>query len=181
MTNVLQAIETAKRALPDASFGLRALVVAIGGLESNWGDGFPGTNNWGAITKGSGWTGPTFEHEDSRWTPTGVEHYTTEFRAYSTPDEGAADLGHLLRSQYSKAVAAAESGSWPAVSRLLYEGGYYKGIKPKAQAIADHYSRLRDFLVDQGISAPMLAAAAGIEWLFWGALGAFFWLKRKRK
>lgn len=181
MTDVLQAIETAKRALPDASFGLRALVVAIGGLESHWGDGWPGTNNWGAITKGSGWTGPTFQHEDSRWTPTGVEYYTTDFRAYSNQDEGAADLARLLKSQYSKAVHAAESGSWPAVSRFLYEGGYYKGIKPKQQAIADHYKRLRDFLVEQGISAPMLAAAAGLEWLLWGAVGAFFYLKRKRK
>ena len=180
MTNVQQAIEIAKRALPNSSFGLRALVVAIGGLESGWGDGWPGTNNWGAITKGSGWTGATFEHADSRWTPSGVEHYTTEFRAYPTPEDGAFDLGRLLQSQYSKAVAAAESGSWPAVSRYLYEGGYYKGVKPKKEAIADHYKRLRDFLLEQGISAPMLAAAAGLEWLLWGAV-AFFFLKRKRK
>lgn len=180
MTNVVEAIEIAKRALPDASFGLRALVVAIGGLESQWGDGFPGTNNWGAITKGSGWTGPVFEHEDSRWTPSGVEHYVTEFRSYASPEEGARDLARLLQSQYASAVRAAESGRWPSVSRRLYEGGYYKGTEPPEQAIAGHYRRLRDELARQGISAPMLAAAAGAEWLLWGAVGLFFWL-RKRK
>lgn len=181
MTNVAQAIDIAKRALPNASFGLRALVVAIGGLESNWGDGFPGTNNWGAITAGSGWTGNTFEHEDSKWTPSGVEHYVTQFRAYQSPEDGATDLAHLLQSQYAKAVAAAESGNWPAVSRLLYKSGYYKGTKPPEQAIADHYKRLREFLLEQGISPQVLAAAVGLEWLFWAGLAALVWMKRKRR
>lgn len=181
MTSVNEAIDIAKRALPNASFGLRALVVAIGGLESHWGDGFPGTNNWGAITAGSGWSGQTFEHEDSKWTPQGVEYYVTDFRAYQSPEDGARDLGQLLQSQYAKAVAAAESNNWPSVSRWLYKGGYYKGTVPPEQAIAAHYKRLREFLVEQGISAPMLAAAAGIEWLFWGGLAAFLWLRRKRK
>lgn len=181
MTSVNEAIDIAKRALPNASFGLRALVVAIGGLESHWGDDFHGSNNWGAITAGSGWSGQTFEHEDSRWTPSGVEHYVTNFRAYQSPEDGARDLGHLLQSQYAKAVAAAESGNWTSVSRLLYQGGYYKGTVPPAQAIAAHYKRLREFLLDQGISAPMLAAAAGIEWLFWAGVATFLWLRRRRK
>jgi hypothetical protein len=179
LTNVVQAIEIAKRALPDSSVGLRALVVAIGGLESQWGDGFPGTNNWGAITAGSGWNGPTFEHEDSEWTPEGVRHYVTSFRAYDTPEAGAADLGRLLSSRYASAVRAAERGQWREVSRLLHEGGYYRGVKPPAQAIADHYERLREFLVAQGITPAVAGGALLLEWALWGALGWWF-LKGKK-
>lgn len=192
MTNVSQAIDIAKRALPNASFGLRALVVAIGGLESHWGDGWSvtnrwsegisGTNNWGAITAGPTWTGATFEHVDHKPTADGsVEEYTTTFRKYPTPEAGAADLGRLLQSQYSKAVKAAESGDWSAVSGLLYDGGYYTGFGGRAAAVKAHWQQLRKFLLEQGISPSMLAAAAGIEWLFWGGLAAFLWLRRKRK
>jgi hypothetical protein len=181
VTDVLDAIAITKRALPDASFGLRALVVAIGGLESHWGDGWPGTNNWGAITAGSGWTGPTFDHADSRWTKTGVVQYVTQFRQYDSPEAGAADLGRVLQSQYAKAVTAAEQARWPDVSKFLYEGGYYTGTQPPKEAIAAHYKRLRVLLLEQGISAPLVAAAVGAEWLFWGAVAAFVWFKRRAR
>jgi hypothetical protein len=180
LTNVSEAIDITKRALPNASFGLRALVVAIGGLESHWGDQWPGTNNWGAITKGT-WTGPTFQHADSKWTPQGIEKYVTDFRLYDSPEAGAADLGRLLASVYPKAVSAAERGQWSTVSRFLYEGGYYKGTAPPTEAIAAHYKRMRDFLLQQGISAPLVAAAIGLEWLFWAGVAAFVWYKRRAR
>jgi hypothetical protein len=192
MTTVADAIAIAKRALPNASFGLRALVVAIGGLESHWGDGWSvtnqwsegisGTNNWGAITAGPSWTGATFEHVDHRIGKNGaVEQYTTTFRKYPTPEAGAADLGQLLQHQYAKAVAAAESGNWPAVSKVLYDGGYYSTtIADPKKAVAVHYGQLRKFLLEQGISAPLLAAAAGIEWLFWAGIAAII-VARKAK
>jgi hypothetical protein len=157
-----------------------ALLVAIGGLESHWGDGWPGTNNWGAITAGANWTGSTFEHADSKWTPSGVVQYVTNFRAYPTPIDGAKDLGALLVSRYSKALDAAGRGDWLGASASLYDAGYYTGTKPRQQAIAEHYSRLRDFLLAQGINPAMLVAAAGLEWLFWGALGLYL-VRRKLK
>lgn len=191
MTTVTEAIAIAKRALPNASFGLRALVVAIGGLESHWGDGWSvtnrwsegigGTNNWGAITAGPNWKGETFEHVDHRTLPDGsVEEYTAKFRRYPTPEAGAADLGQLLQHQYAKAVTAAENDNWPAVSAKLYEGGYYSGFGTKKAAIEAHYNQLKKFLQQQGITAPMIAVATSIEWLLWIGLGAIF-IARKAK
>lgn len=180
MTSVAEAISIAKQAAPNLGASGIALLVAIGGLESHWGDGFPGTNNWGAITKGSNWTGATFEHADSRWTPSGVENYVTEFRAYPTPIAGAADLASLLSGRYAKALQAASVGDWLGASTALYDAGYYAGTKPRKQAIAEHYKRVREFLVEQGINPAVMASAIGVELLFWGALG-FLLLRRKMK
>jgi hypothetical protein len=153
-----------------------ALVVAIAGLEA--GSGGPGTgfephHNWGAITAGSGWTGATFEHADSRWTPQGIVHYVTNFRDYPDDDAAALGLVQLLRSQYGSALDAANRGDWFGASRALYEGGYYTGIKPKLQAIADHYKALSKWLVAQGIHPSLVGAAIGLEAIFWITLGLF--------
>lgn len=173
MTSVSEAIDIAKGALPEASDRLRALVVAIGGLETHWGDNFRG--NWGAIIAGDSWTGQTFEHEDSKWTPDGVEHYTTSFRLYESPVAAARDLGQLLQSKYGKAVSAAQRGDWFAVSQSLYDGGYYRGTVPPKQAVAAHYKRLREFLDLQGISTTARSAGS-LGWLLLGAV-ALVWLK----
>jgi hypothetical protein len=180
MTDVTEAISIAKQAAPSMGASGIALLVAIGGLESHWGDWWPGTNNWGAVTAGSGWTGATFEHADSRYTPDGVVSYVTNFRSYPTAVAGAADLASLLRSQYSKALAAASDGNWLGASAALYDAGYYKGTKPRSGAIADHYKRLREFLVEQGITPALIGAAMGLEWLFWGAIG-FLVVRRRMK
>lgn len=175
MTSVFEAIDIAKRALPHGSDRLRELVVAIGGLESHWGDNFRG--NWGAIIAGSSWTGPTFEHEDSQWTPDGVQTYVTTFRLYPTPEAAAADLGLLLQSRYKDAVAAAERGQWYEVSRQLYDGGYYRGTVPPKQAIAAHYARLRQFLVEQGVRTTA-HTGGGIGLLLVGTVGFLWWKGR---
>lgn len=180
MTDVSDAISIAKTAAPSLGAGGRALLVAIGGLESHWGDWWPGTNNWGAVTAGSGWTGATFQHEDSMWTPNGVVHYTTNFRAYPTTLDGAKDLANVLKSQWPKALAAADSGNWLGASTALYDGGYYTGTKPRKQAIAEHYARLRDFLIEQGINPAVIGGAIALEWLFWAGL-AFFIVKRNKR
>jgi hypothetical protein len=180
MTDVTEAISIAKSAAPTLGVSGRALLVAIGGLESHWGDAWQGTNNWGAITAGSGWTGATFEHADSRWTPSGVVRYVTNFRSYPTAIDGAKDLAQLLAHQYSKALSAASDGNWLGASAALYDAGYYTGTRPRAGAIADHYKRLREFLIEQGITPAMLGAAMGLEWLFWAGLG-YFVLRRKLK
>jgi hypothetical protein len=192
MTTVTEAIAIVRRALPNASFGLRALVVAIGGLESHWGDGWSvtnqwssgiaGTNNWGAITADPSWTGETFEHVDHRPTPSGgVEEYTAKFRKYPTPDAGAKDLGNLLQHRYSSAVSAAESGRWHDVSSYLYDGGYYSGFGGKKAAVNAHYSQLSKFLKAQGIDPAILAGAAALEWALWAFVGIIVVRKAKHR
>lgn len=186
MTSAAQAFAIAKRAAP--ALGVRgwALVAAIGGLETHWGDYFlqpDGTpsNNWGAVTKGSGWTGPTFEHQDSRWTGTDNETYTTEFRVYPTPDAGAADLASLLRGRYKTALAAAERGDWHTASSELYRLGYYSGKGPAAKAIADHYAALVKQLRALGIPTGLIIAATGLELAFWTGLALLILFKRKHR
>ena len=171
MPNVQQAATIVKRVAPDLSTSGVALVVAIAGLESGLGTGFLPHINWGAITAGSSWTGATFEHADSKWTPQGVVHYVTNFRDYPDDDSAALDLVRLLRAKYAAALAAANAGNWLGASRALYEGGYYTGVKPKLAAIADHYKALSKWLVLQGIHPAIIGAAFGLEAIFWIAAG----------
>jgi flagellum-specific peptidoglycan hydrolase FlgJ len=176
MPNVQQAAATVKRVAPDLSASGVALVVAIAGLEA--GSGGPGTgfepyHNWGAITAGSSWTGATFAHGDSKWTPEGIVHYVTNFRAYPDDDSAALGLVQLLRSQYKDALAAANDGNWLGASRALYDHRYYTGVKPRLAAIADHYKALSKWLVAQGIHPALVGAAIGLEAIFWIALGVF--------
>jgi hypothetical protein len=185
VTSAKDAVAIASRVVPKLSVRARALVVAIGGLETHWGDAFrqpdgTASNNWGAITKGSGWTGQTFEHVDTRWNGTDNESYTTEFRVYPSPLAGAQDLANLLRSHYRSAVAAAERGDWHAVSAELYKGGYYSGKAPAPQAIADHYSAIKKQLAAIGITPGVVVAAAGLEWLLWIGVG-WLLLRHKRR
>lgn len=186
MTNVKDAVAIAGRITPSLSARARALVVAIGGLETHWGDKFhqpngKPSNNWGAVTKGSGWTGPTFTHSDTRWNEKTQqnEHYDTEFRVYATPLAGAIDLANLLRHQYKPALAAVERGDWHAASAELYKHGYYSGKGPAAQAIADHYAALKRELLAMGISPGVVAVAIGAEWLLWAAVAWFIVRHRK--
>jgi hypothetical protein len=177
VTTLADAIGIVRAVAPDATAREVALVVAIGGHESHWGDGFvlpdgTETHNWGAITKGSSWTGPTFVHGDSKWTPTGVQQYSTEFRSYGTAEAGAADLYALLTHQYPRVMAAARAGSWQDVARLMYEGGYYSGVTPPQQAIRAYYDALRGFLVQQGIPAGAFIVGLGLtEMALWAILG----------
>lgn len=110
---------------------------AIGWLETNYGEGWSdkvpgaaGSNNWGAITAGTEWYGSTFEHRDSRPDASGNNiWYTTRFRRYSAPIDGATDLANIVYLTRDKAVlSAAEHGATLAFSTALYNTGYYKGF-----------------------------------------------------
>jgi basic membrane lipoprotein Med (substrate-binding protein (PBP1-ABC) superfamily) len=175
---------------------LSALVRVVGSLESNYGqasyltpDGpIRKTNNWGAIT--GTYNGAYFLGVDSKWSKEkgAVEGYTTKFRLYPTPSDGAADLAALLSSRYSKAVAAVPD--WPEVAHELY--GYYLGIRSTREA------NERDWAARATSVAKSIAKATGETWLapnvgqtaelvgagglaIAGALGALFWLARRRK
>lgn len=172
--NVASAIETVHRVAPDLPGGSVALVVSIAGVESQLGQGFLPHHNWGAETAGEGWTGATFEHGDSRWTPSGVVSYVTNFRDYPDDDAAALGLVQLLRAQYGKALAAANRGDWKGAATELYKAGYYKGVKPPAGAIADEYKALSGWLKKQGINpAAVVAGAAVLETGFWILVGWF--------
>ena len=186
MTDVHQAVDIVARVAPELSRLGRALVVAIGGLETHWSDYFAqpdGTPsyNWGAVTAGASWTGPTFEHGDSHWTPAGNVKHVANFRVYESSEAGARDLATLLQHQYKKALAAADRGDWYGASRELYDGGYYSGYKPRTGAILDHFDAVRKQLEAQGIPVAAMAAAAGLEMVFWGALAFFAVRKLKRR
>lgn len=182
MTDVSEAIDIVNRVAPELSRFGRALVVAIGGHETHWGDSFlqPGgapSFNWGAVIAGPTWTGPTFTHNDSRYTPAGNVQYETAFRVYPSSDAGARDLAVLLKSQYKHALAAADRGDWLGAARALYDGddnkpggGYFSGTKPRAGAILDYFNALRKQLQAQGIPVAAIGAAAGLELLFWAGL-----------
>jgi len=183
MPSLSEAQAIVRKVAPDLPWFGVAFVVAIAGLESGLGEGFLPHHNWGAITAGSGWNGPTFEHEDKRWTESGVETYTTNFRDYADDEAAAKGLVDLLRSQYGKALSAAEAGNWYEASCQLYKAGYYTGTNKDASVnIANHFKALSSWLVKQGISPGLIAGAALLEALFWTAL-AVFGLRaiRKRK
>jgi hypothetical protein len=179
---------------------LNALVRVVGSLESNYGQASyltpdgpkSGTNNWGAIT--GTYHGAYFLGVDSKWSKEKgtVEGYTTKFRLYPTPSDGAADLAALLSTKYSKAVAVVPD--WPKVAHELY--GYYLGVQPTREA------NERNWAVRATSVAKSIAKTTGETWLtpnaragngqtaelvsaggfaLAGALAALFWLARHRK
>ena len=176
MPSLSDAESIVTRVAPDLPrFGV-AFVVAIAMLEGD----FSPHHNWGAITAGGNWTGATFEHADSRWTPTGVVHYVTQFRDYPDDDSAALGLVQLLRSRYGSALNAAVNGHWFDASKELYDKGYYTGVKPRAAAIADHYRAISKWLIAQGIHPAIIGAAFGLEALFWVGLAVFGWRAARR-
>ena len=185
MTSVAQAVEIVRRVAPELSRLGAALVVSVGGLETHWGDAFPKPDNspsynWGAVTADPTWTGDKFQHGDSHWTPAGNVKHIAWFRAYPDADSGARGLAVLLERQYSKALAAADRGDWYAAAREMYDAGYYSGTKPRKGAILDYFNAIRKQLEAQGIPVTAVAAAGGLELIFWGALGLFA-VKRLRR
>jgi hypothetical protein len=176
MTNVSQAVDIVARVAPELSALGRALVVAVGGLETHWGDTFPkpdGTPsfNWGAVTAGPDWTGDKFQHGDSHWTPAGNVPHVAWFRAYPNADAGARGLAVLFEHQYAKALAAANRGDWYGAAREMYDAGYYSGTKARKGAILDYFNAIRKQLEAQGIPVAAVAVAGGVEIIFWAALG----------
>lgn len=156
MTTHLEAKQIAD-AVPGITPAGSFLTRLIGYAESGYGDWFHNdANNWGSVTAGPNWTGESFPHEDSRYDEaTGkVVPYTTTFRAFRTPAEGAANLWNFLRGSHRPTVAAAERGDWGSVAREMRETKYYIGTKPKDEAIADYDKALRS-------AARKITAATG--------------------
>jgi peptidoglycan hydrolase-like protein with peptidoglycan-binding domain len=124
------------------------LAQAVGFLETSYGSGWsnkiPGaatSNNWGAVTAGGEWTGPTFEHRDSRPDDHGNNiWYSTKFRSYASPQDGATDLIKIVYVQRPSVFAAGLSGDSLAFSTALYRTHYYLGFgATDEQRIAHHH------------------------------------------
>ncbi|UCC72327.1 MAG: hypothetical protein JSV86_18465 [Gemmatimonadota bacterium] len=148
MTTHAEAREIVARAVPGIGPQESLAVRVIGLLESHYGDFWKhpgvGSNNWGAITKGT-WTGPTFEYTDSRWDPKlGKKvYYQIGFRKYPTPEAGARDVyDHLVGRRHGAAMVAARDQDWLTFSRRLRESQYYLGNVPKEEAIAGHQRKV---------------------------------------
>lgn len=125
-------------------------VQAVGWLETNygmgWSEAIPGaadSNNWGAITAGAEWYGSTFEHRDSRPDSDGNNiWYTTRFRRYPTPQDGATDLVNIVYlTRLASVIDAAKRGDTLGFSTALYNTGYYKGFgKTPDERVARHHA-----------------------------------------
>lgn len=153
MTTHVEAKRTLEQAVPGIDPGTSLLVRAVSCIEAHYGDwwkGGPGegSNNWGSITAGSGWSGPTFEHKDSYFDKKTGKNvpYVTDFRSYPTQAAAAKDLYSVLVNGYPAAVELAQNGNWTMVSEALY--GYYRGTATKAKAIAAHRKRLLECIAE---------------------------------
>jgi hypothetical protein len=177
VTSHTEAKRIVERAVPGISPALSLLTRGISVIEAQYGDGWghglseagQGSNNWGAMTAGSSWTGPTFEHRDSRWDEASQQQvpYVTRFRSYATPEAGAADLARTLSTGYH-AVAGqlAEQGRWSDISAAIGPEGtyYYGGFGPPEQAVADHQQRFLNALAairaETGEPLPMPSSSS---------------------
>lgn len=121
-------------------------LTGVGWLEARYGEGWPGTNNIGAITADASWKGETFEHKDSYPDDNGNQiWYVTKFKKYPTAVDGWLDFANEVFSNRGRANAraAAKRNDWAGVSRVLFETSYYKGIgKTREERIANHVKAL---------------------------------------
>lgn len=142
MTTAAEARAIAVRAIPDATANERWLILAVGALETHWGDWWTGamrgSNNWGAVI-GRGNAGSD-QHQDSN----AEGSYITAFARYLTPEDSARAMLALIRRRWPAAIEAANEERWGDVSAALYgprETGprYYTGTsRDHATNIARH-------------------------------------------
>lgn len=126
-------------------------LAGVAWLESNYGAGWAGSagegsNNMGAVTAGSSWSGDTFLHTDTKPDENGVSvEYVTRFRKYPTPADGWSDLATQVFAANGRETVrrAARSDDWSGVSAALFSTGYYAGIgATPEERIANHTKAL---------------------------------------
>ena len=123
------------------------LLQAVGFLETSYSSGWSktvpgaaGSHNWGAITAGSGWSGATFDHKDSRPDAKGNNvWYVTKFRSYPTLIAGAADLARVVYQERPTVLAAATDGDVRGFSAAMYATKYYLGFGATVAERIDHH------------------------------------------
>jgi len=143
-------------------------------FETNYGTGWQedgggkGSNNWGAITmapKGvnSNECPGGFRHEDSLFdSATGkVKRYTTCFRSYATPADGAMDVVRVALKPNVRAAFPSLRGAVAA----MHANKYFLGIMPTATENVDAYAAaltraLRAIVKETGEPDPFVMAGA---------------------
>jgi hypothetical protein len=109
------------------------LAQAWGSVESSYGEGWrgagEGSHNWGAIQARADWKGATFVTRDTHPKSDGSnEPYEYAYRAYPTPEAGAADLMRVLfTGRHSPCLEFATAGDLKGFATSLYRTGYYEG------------------------------------------------------
>ncbi len=134
----------------EPSLPVAQLLHATAQIETSCGAGWKGvgkgSNNWGAIQKGS-WKGDTFEYFDTHPNPDGTStKYEISFRKYPTRMAGAADLARVVykvRRRDQSVLVAAQDGDALGFSTAMYESGYYEGFgKSKSARIHNHHKAI---------------------------------------
>ncbi len=145
---VIQGFEHAFKHAP--ALPVAQLLHAVGQIETSCGMGWKGagvgSNNWGAIQKGS-WRGETFEYTDTHPNPDGTStKYKIAFRKYPSRMAGAADLARVVykvRKRDESVLVAAQDGDSLGFSQAMYETGYYEGFgRTKADRIHNHHKAI---------------------------------------
>ncbi len=161
-------------------------VQAIARHESGpgYGDGMQNANNWGSIhcTTGPPCGDACVEHTDTDASGT---TYTTCFRKYATPEEGARDLlRELLRRSPVRQVLA--SGNATAIASAMRSTGYFEApTEVYSAAIARNAKAIAASLGEPLIVSLAGPAEAGSELLLLAALVGWVWHasrpRRRRK
>jgi hypothetical protein len=173
-----QARQIFGRAVPHASAKQSLFIRAQSWFESGYGTGWDGdgagSHNWGAVTAGPEWPGPTFQHADSYWTPEGVRRVSPKFRIYPSDEAGVADQYALVAKNWPKALTLADADDWKGAAAALF--GYYRGNVPPEQAKADYYRNLwhaaKQIAKETGETLPPEQSTTNSTVVAYGAVGA---------
>lgn len=82
------------------------------------------THNFGNVMAGHGFAGPWFAMDAAELHAYGWQTHHSTWRAYASPDEGAAGYWHLLAGRFPRALAAFESDNVELVVHELKDGHY---------------------------------------------------------
>jgi hypothetical protein len=124
--------------------------------------------NFGGI-KGVGPSGLTVTQRTREGYGAHERRISDQFRAYSSPEEGAKDYVQLLLTRYSKAVAAAERGDAAGFVQGLKDKGYFTGdptaYRNSIVAIAQQVADVPGTLLETGATGlePSPAEALAVD------------------
>ncbi len=105
--------------------------------------------NFGGI-KGRSPSGQSVSYPTTEGSGDSVRSIVDSFRAYGSPQEGAADYVRLLRDRFPNALAQARAGNPAGFAHALKSGGYFTGSE---KAYADGISATARRVLGSGFDA----------------------------
>jgi flagellar protein FlgJ len=121
--------------------------------------------NFGGI-KGRSPGGQSVSYPTTEGSGDAVRSIVDSFRAYNSPQEGAADYVRLLRDRFPNALAQARAGNPAGFAHALKSGGYFTGSE---KAYADGISATARRVLGSGFDAAGAYSGAASSLL--GGLG----------